>query len=136
MEVPLRYAVRDWRRDVRAGAGRIEAPFLQLVLERLWRATVADGARTLTLTRLEALGGARRIVENHLLEALAKLTPTEQDVAADCFRFLVSRSKTKIAHPVSDLAEWTQRSEAELTSVLDKLCSGESGRILRAVEDQ
>ncbi|HEY1368570.1 MAG TPA: hypothetical protein VGF23_15725 [Gaiellaceae bacterium] len=112
---------------------RVEAPFLQLVLERLWRATVADGARTMTLARLEALGGARRIVENHLLEALARLTSVEQDVAADCFRFLVSRSKTKIAHPAADLAEWTGRPEPQVTPVLDKLCTGESGRILRAV---
>jgi septal ring factor EnvC (AmiA/AmiB activator) len=112
---------------------RVEAPFLQLVLERLWRDTVADGAHVLTLARLEALGGARRIVENHLLEALGRLTPPEQDTASDCFRFLVSSSKTKIAHPAADLAEWTRRPEAQVTAVLDKLCSGASGRILRAV---
>lgn len=115
------------------GGDRVEAPFLQLVLDRLWRETVSAGERTLTLTRLEQLGGAARIVENHLLDALGRLSPAEQDAASACFRFLVSRNKTKIAHPVSDLAEWTQRSEAELTSVLGKLCTGESGRILRAV---
>ena len=69
--------------------------------------TVAAGAHTLDLARLEALGGAQQIVENHLLDALGKLTPDEQAVAADVFRFLVTRSKTKIAHPASDLAEWT-----------------------------
>jgi len=112
---------------------RVEAPFLQLVLERLWRATVADGAVVLTLARLEALGGARRIVERHLLDALAMLSASDRNAASDCFRFLVSSSKTKIAHPAVDLAEWTGRSEAEVTTVLEKLCSGESGRILRAV---
>ena len=112
---------------------RIEAPFLQLVLERLWRDTVADGAHTLTLARLESLGGARRIVENHLLDALALLDPSEQDIAAGCFRFLVSSGKTKIAHPAADLAEWTQEPEPQITAVLDKLCSAESGRILRVV---
>jgi hypothetical protein len=112
---------------------RVEAPFLQLVLERLWRDTVADGAHVLTLARLEELGGARRIVENHLLEALGRLTPAEQDAASDCFRFLVSSSKTKIAHPAADLAEWTRRPETQVAAVLDKLCSGASGRILRAV---
>ena len=81
------------------------------MLERLWRETVADGAHTLTLARLEALGGARRIVESHLLDALGRLTPAEQDIASDCFRFLVSRSETKIAHPGADLAEWTKRPE-------------------------
>jgi WD40 repeat protein len=112
---------------------RVEAPFLQLVLERLWRDAVADEAHTLTLARLEALGGARRIVANHLLDALARLTPAEQDVAADCFKVLVSSSKTKFARPVSDLAEITRRPEAEVSAVLDKLCSAESGRILRAI---
>ena len=116
-----------------ADAGGVETPFLQLVLERLWRETVAAGAHTLDEARLEALGGAQRIVENHLLEALGKLTPDEQAVAADCFRFLVTRSKTKIAHPSTDLAEWTKRPEPEVTAVLEKLCRGESGRILRSV---
>ena len=112
---------------------RVEAPFLQLVLERLWRATVAGGAHVLTLSQLEALGGAQRIVENHLLDALSRLTRADQDTAADCFTFLVSRGRTKIAHPGVDLAEWTNRPEPQVTDVLDKLCSGESGRILRRV---
>ena len=103
------------------------------MLERLWRATVEAGAHTLDLARLEALGGAQQIVENHLLDALGKLTPGEQAVAADLFRFLVTRSKTKIAHPATDLAEWTERPEPEVTAVLEKLCRGESGRILRSV---
>jgi len=122
----------DAETDV-AASDRVEAPFLQLVLERLWRATVADGAHVLTLARLEALGGARQIVERHLLDALDRLSPAEQDTASDCFRFLVSSSKSKIAHPAADLAEWTRRPEPQVTTVLDKLCSGESGRILRAV---
>jgi WD40 repeat protein len=116
-----------------ASGDAVEAPFLQLVLDRLWRATVETGAHTLDLARLEALGGAQQIVQNHLLEALGKLTPTEQPVAADLFRFLVTRSKTKIAHPAADLAEWTGRPEPEVTAVLEKLCRGESGRILRSV---
>jgi WD40 repeat protein len=118
--------------DAADGDG-IEAPFLQLVMERLWRATVEAGGRTLDLARLDALGGAQQIVENHLLEALGKLTTEEQAVAADLFRFLVTRSKTKIAHPASDLAEWTERPEREVAAVLEKLCRGESGRILRPV---
>ncbi len=112
---------------------RVEAPFLQLVLERLWRATVDGGTRVLSLATLDALGGARRIVERHLLDALGRLTLREQDVASDCFRFLVTRAKTKIAHPASDLAEWTGRAEREVTAVLATLCTAESGRILRAV---
>jgi WD40 repeat protein len=116
------------------GGDTVEAPFLQLVMDRLWRATVQSGERDLTLGRLEALGGAQQIVENHLLEALGALSPSEKSVAADLFRFLVTRAKTKIAHPASDLAEWTKRPEPEVATVLDKLCRGEGGRILRAVD--
>lgn len=111
----------------------IEAPFLQLVLERLWRATVEAGSRELSLVRLEGLGGPQRIVENHLLEALSGLTRPEQDVAADAFRFLATRSNTKITQSATDLAEWTKRSEKEVSPVLDKLCTAESGRILRPI---
>jgi WD40 repeat protein len=111
----------------------VEAPFLQLVMERLWRATVAAGSGDLALARLQELGGAQRIVENHLLEALAALTPAEQEVAADLFRFLVSPSKRKIAQSVPDLVEWTKRPEPEVSGVLRKLSRSEGGRILRAI---
>jgi WD40 repeat protein len=114
-------------------ADAVEAPFLQLVMERLWRETVSAGSHGLTLALLEQLGGARRIVENHLLEALAALTPREQEVAADLFRFLVSPSKRKIAQSVSDLTEWTSRPEPEVEGVLKKLGRAEGGRILRAI---
>ena len=111
----------------------IEAPFLQLVMNRMWVATVQAGARELTRSRLESLGGAERIVANHLQDALGGLTGSEQPVAADAFRYLVTRTNTKIAHPASDLADWTKRPEPEVTAVLEKLCRGDGGRILRQV---
>ena len=121
------------RTDVESSGARIEAPFLQLVVDRVWRATVEAGDHTLTLARLKALGGASRIVENHVDGALGRLTPEEQETAADCFRFLVSGSGTKIAQTASDLAVWARRPEPQVTPVLDKLCRSENGRILRSV---
>jgi WD40 repeat protein len=123
----------DGVRPTVAGADAIEAPFLQLVMERIWRATVAAGSRELTLARLDELGGAERIVKGHLDDALGALTPAEQEVAADSFRYLVTSSKTKIAYSASDVAEWTGRDGTEISAVLEKLCRGESGRILRHV---
>ncbi len=111
----------------------VEPPFLQLVMERLWQATVAADEHVLGVARLEELGGAQRIVANHLRDSLAVLTIAEQAVASDVFRFLVTRSRTKIAHSAGDLAEWTKRPETEVTAVLDELCSPECGRILRPV---
>jgi WD40 repeat protein len=129
----LTLSVDGESRTADATDGRIEAPFLQLLLERLWRDCVETGARTLTAGRLNALGGAAAVAENHLLDALDRLTPAEQDTAADCFRYLVSTSRTKIAQTTSDLAEWSHRPEADVAAVLDELCTGESGRILRVV---
>jgi WD40 repeat protein len=111
----------------------IEAPFLQLVMQRLWRAAVAADSRTLTRATLADLGGAQQIVENHLLDALGELTPRERLIASALFRFLVTQSKTKISHSAMDLADWTRQPEPEVTAVLEKLCRRESGRILRRV---
>jgi hypothetical protein len=41
-----------------AGETRVEAPYLQLVLERLWSEEMRAGSRELRLPTLEALGGA------------------------------------------------------------------------------
>jgi predicted nucleic acid-binding Zn-ribbon protein len=103
------------------------------VLERVWRATVEADSRVVSLATLEELGGAKAIVERHLLEALAGLDLREQDIASDCFQFLVSRERTKRAQAAGDLAAWTRRREADVTAVLGALCTAESGRILRAI---
>jgi len=71
--------------------------------------------------------------DSHLQQSLGTLSKPEQAVAADAFRFLVTRSKAKIAHTASDLADWTKRPEPEVSAVLDKLSRGESGRILRPI---
>ena len=77
----------DSRSGRRPGRGAVPAARARPALARDRR---SRRATRLTLARLEALGGARRIVENHLLDALGRLTPAEQDAACDCFRFLVS----------------------------------------------
>ena len=126
-------ATRSLPEAATAPGEEVEAPFLQLVMQRLWRASVASGSHELTRATLAQLGGAQQIVENHLLDALDTLTDAEQLVASSLFRFLVTQSKTKIAHSAADLAEWTGRPEPVVTAVLEKLCRGESGRLLRRV---
>ena len=46
---------------------------------------------------------------------------------------MVTRSKTKIAHTASDLADWVKRPERDVRPVLEKLSTGEAGRILRPI---
>jgi WD40 repeat protein len=115
-----------------AAGGRIETPYLQLVMTRLWAETMRAGSDVLRLEVLDRLGGAERIVRTHLDEAMQALPPGEQDVAARVFHHLVTPSGTKIAHTASDLAEYEDVPERELSGVLEKLAAG-SVRILRPV---
>jgi len=110
--------------------GRIEAPFLQLVLQTLWETERQAGSQTLRLETLRRLGGAEQIVREHLERALDALTPVQKDVAATMFRHLVTPSGTKIAHVVGDLADFANVGEADLAPVLSTL--GHE-RILRPV---
>ncbi|MDX6487204.1 MAG: hypothetical protein QOF43_2357, partial [Gaiellaceae bacterium] len=100
---------------------RIEAPYLQLVLERIWEAERAVGSPTLRLHTLRELGGATSIVQDHLHGALASLEPDEQDVASSMFEHLVTPSGTKIAHRAPDLAEYAHVPEESLRTVLGEL---------------
>ena len=123
---------RDVARDSSGDdAGRIEAPYLQLVLQRLWEVEREQGSRVLRLATFEELGGAEAIVRAHLDEAMEVLEPTQQDVAARVFNQLVTPSGTKIAHEVTDLAEYAGVTEGELDPVVASL--GRE-RILRPVD--
>ena len=111
---------------------RVEAPFLQLVLHRLWEVERAAGSTTLTLASLDDLGGAARIVEDHLEHALGSLTPVQQDTAAAIFEHLVTPSGSKIAHRLSDLATYASLDTYALEPIVGAL---EHERILRALRD-
>jgi WD40 repeat protein len=107
---------------------RVEAPYLQLVLQRIWEVETAAGSRTLRLATLDRLGGAQRIVEDHLEHSLDGLTPAQKDVAARIFGHLVTPSGTKIAHQLGDLARYAGVDQSELEGVVTALVTE---RILR-----
>jgi WD40 repeat protein len=100
---------------------RIAAPFLQLVLERLWNEERHEGSYVLRRSTLERLGETQGIVEAHVRRGLATLSEPEQDIAAQAFRFLATRSGTKIAQTAADLSEFTGIRERTLERVLEKL---------------
>jgi WD40 repeat protein len=122
---------RAGRGGVERDKDRIEAPYLQLVLERLWQVERERGSSVLRLATLRELGGAEAIVRAHLERALGSLEPTEQDVAATMFDHLVTPSGSKIAHRPRDLAQYAEVGESEVMPVLDAL--GRE-RIVRAVD--
>ena len=119
------------RGGVETDEERIEAPYLQLVLERLWEVERESGSTVLRLATLRELGGSESIVRAHLERALGKLQPAEQDVAATMFEHLVTPSGSKIAHRPGDLAQYAAVREAAVMPVLDAL--GRE-RIVRAVD--
>ncbi len=90
---------------IRAPSG-VEAPYLQLVLERVWDEERRDGLETLRQQTLDRLGGATEIVRTHLDAALAALPSATRTSPARTFRHLVTPSGTKIALRIADLAEY------------------------------
>jgi WD40 repeat protein len=130
--IQLGAAGRGGADDNAAERGRIEAPFLQLVLERLWEVETERGSARLRLETLRELGGASRIVEDHLEHAMAALSPREKDAAAAMYNHLVTPSGTKIAHRAGDLARYASVDEREAQRVLERLARE---RIVRAGEN-
>jgi hypothetical protein len=63
----------------------VEAPYLQLVLTRLWEEERARGSTVLRRDTLTKLGGAQAIVQSHLDAVMAGLSPQQVQVAAAVF---------------------------------------------------
>ncbi|MHC1560565.1 WD40 repeat domain-containing protein [Actinomycetospora sp. C-140] len=110
----------------------IEAPFLQLVLTRIWDEERAEGSGRLRQSTLQRLGGAHSIVQNHLDTVMAGLSVAERDLAAAIFRSLVTSSGSKIALAVDDLADMTDVPRHEILELVEYLASG-THRVLRPV---
>jgi WD40 repeat protein len=108
---------------------RIEAPYLQLVMSRLWEVEADRGSKLLRRETLAELGGATQIVEDHLEHAMAGLSPRQKDAAAAMYNFLVTPSGSKIAHRTRDLAGYAEIEEQEAADVLRQLAAE---RIVRA----
>ena len=115
-------------RQASGGESGIETPYLQLVMQRVWEVERERRSGILRRSTLTELGGAQRVVEDHLARAMAALTPAQRDVAAGMFDYLVTPSGTKIAHGVSDLATFAHVDVERLRPVLAALAAQ---RILR-----
>jgi WD40 repeat protein len=99
----------------------VEAPYLQLVLERLWEREREAGSRELRLATFRAIGGARAVVREHVRGALDRLPLAEQEAAARVVRQLVTPSGRKVSHEPSDLAEYADVEDAQLRRLLETL---------------
>jgi len=111
-----------------AGEKRIETSFLQLVMTRLWDEEISSGSRRLRMETFSKLGGAKKIVRDHVDDAMNELSLPEKNIARAAFFHLVTPSNITIAHTVPDLSSYVRTPKERLEPVLEKL-SGK--RILR-----
>jgi hypothetical protein len=101
-------------------------------MTRLWKEEIDAGSHILRLETLKRLGGAERIVRTHLDSVVSALPADTQDRTVRVFHYLVTPGGSKIAHTVSDLAEYTGLMPDQVASVLEEL-SRQDIRILRPV---
>ncbi|MCG8606935.1 WD40 repeat domain-containing protein, partial [bacterium] len=117
----------------RNGYARIETPYLQLVMTRLWSEELRKGSTTLRArTFSEELGGAQTIVREHVAGAMDGLNEEHRKTASLIFNYLVTPSGTKIALTIPDLASYTKLPKMKVKSLLEKLAESEI-RIVRPV---
>ena len=109
----------------------VEAPYLQLVLERLWEHERDEGSRTLRLATFHRIGGSRAVVHDHVHRALEQLPLADQEATARVIRQLVTPSGRKLSHEAGDLAEYAAVEPAQLRALLEELGRR---RIVRAVD--
>lgn len=119
----------------RSEAKKIETPYLQLVMTRLWTQEMKMGSRTLHLTTLKKLGGAEKIVKAHLDDVMKRLSSDHQLLASRVFQYLVTPSGTKIALTADDLASFVDAPTPVVNSLLHRL-SEKDVRLLRPIESR
>jgi flagellar motor protein MotB len=120
------------RANAAEAEARVDTPYLQLVMQRLWQEDSAAGATQLRRATLARLGGADRIVRTHLDSVMATLPADVCETALAVFHHLVTPSGMKIAHSAADLAQYTGHAEPQVQRLLDALSSGQA-RVLRPV---
>ena len=109
----------------------VEAPFLQLVLERLWDVESAAGSPSLRLETFRRLGGAEPILRDHVQGTLERLPEADRALAALLMRHLVTPSGAKTSHTEADLAGYCNVSPERLRPLLESLARD---RLVRPVE--
>lgn len=113
---------------------RVEAPYLQLVLTRLWEEEARARSTLLRAETLKKLGGAARIVRTHLDQVMSTLAANEQALCAQFFDRLVTPSGTKIACRLDDLKQWAGDGRAQDVERVVAALAAPAARILRAID--
>ena len=115
-----------------AGRADIEAPYLQLMMTRLWELERARGSPRLTAETLAAVGTVSEIVRAHVDGHMGRISRRQRDVAAAVFHQLVTPSGAKVARSLDDLAAYTKLPRERIQALLTTL-SQSDWLIVRAV---
>ncbi|MBD2328838.1 hypothetical protein [Alkalinema sp. FACHB-956] len=123
---------------------QILAPYLQLVMTRLWDEMVQEHSYGLSLDRLTRIADPTienedervtiaidRIVQEHVAQTLQHLSVQEQDIAARSFQYLVTPSGTKYAYSTADLANLVGCEARDLDRLFNQLTKEQ--RIIRRI---
>ncbi|HYN39302.1 MAG TPA: WD40 repeat domain-containing protein, partial [Rhodospirillales bacterium] len=113
-------------------ATRIETPYLQLALKRLWQVERQRGSGELRRETLNELRGAGGIAESHFKDTMKALPTDERRLCAAVLDRMVTPSGMKIALTAHDLAAMTSEDGEQVAAVLAKLAAGRS-RIIHKV---
>ncbi len=106
----------------------VEAPYLQLVMTRLWDAEIAQGSHWLRVKTLRQLGGAEQIVSTHLDAVLGEFSEEQRETASRVFRHMVTKSGRKISHDAETLAALEELDPAKVQEVLELLSAARAVR--------
>jgi len=110
----------------------IEAPFLQLVLTRIWNQERANDSRKLHVKTLQEIGGSAKILTTYVQEIMDELGSDKQlAIAAKIFRYLVTPSGSKIAQSTEDLIAYSDAPKSDVSKLLKSLSERQEARILR-----
>lgn len=123
---------------------QILAPYLQLVMTRLWDEMVKADSHHLDLkllTRLadqntvgdeaKIISAITNIVQEHIATTMQSLPAKQQDIAVESFRYLVTPSGTKYAYSVADLTNLVGCNATDLHDLFKQLAREQ--RIIRPV---
>jgi hypothetical protein len=119
----------------------VDAPYMQLVMSRLWDVE-SEGweksqtsKRTMSLASLTRLGGAQAVMRQHVDRVMTDFSAREQRVAADCFYRLVTPGGSKFALTPEELEKWAHHPAGEIKNLLEKLVDNKY-RLIRRVDKQ
>jgi tetratricopeptide (TPR) repeat protein len=116
---------------------RVEAPYLQLILTRLWFADKAR--REMRLETFRKIGGAGDIVLGHLTNVLNQLSRRDKGICARIFPHMVTPSGFKIPQRPADLNEYAKVKDGAVSKLLSRLSDdsqieSSQTRILRRID--